>query len=464
MKPFLNDDFLLDSPFAKELYHGFAKSQPIIDYHNHLPPEEIANNKQYGTITEVWLKGDHYKWRAMRANGIDEKYITGKASDKEKFQKWAQTVPNTMRNPLFHWTHLELQRYFDIQELLTRNNADSIFEQINEQLAKPEFSARGLLKKMKVEYVCTTDLPTDTLEWHRKQNQSDDELGMYPTFRPDKFIVLDNPVFLILLEKLEEVVGYSINTFEELMSALENRIDFFHKHGGRLADHGLSQLFVPSRSTNLSATLLKRKQGKPLTKSEVVDFQSIMMVELGKMYQRKGWTMQLHLGAIRDTNSRLLNSVGADVGCDSIGDFAQAEGLKFFLDGLDINNQLPKTILYNLNPRDNELFVTMAGNYNDGSMAGKVQWGSAWWFLDQKDGMEKQINALSNLGLLSQFLGMLTDSRSFLSFPRHEYFRRTLCNLIGQDVEMGLLPNDIRWLGELVENICYQNAKRYFGI
>jgi len=464
MNKFLDDNFLLESETAIRLYHEFAKAAPILDYHNHLPPEEIANNKQFNSITEIWLKGDHYKWRAMRANGIDENFITGSASDREKFRHWAQTVPNTMRNPLFHWTHLELQRYFGIHELLNMQNADAIFDQIQADLQKPEFSAKGLLQKMNVELVCTTDLPTDDLIWHQKQAQTSDPLIMRPTFRPDKFIVIDHPDFLRFLEKLETILRCDINTFEQLLAALEDRINYFHANGCRLSDHGLSQLHVrPKTSSTLDHILKKRKNNQALTPSEVADFQTTTLYHLGKMYHKKGWVMQLHLGAIRDTNSRLLTKVGADVGCDSIGDFAQAEGLAAFLDSLDKENQLTKTILYNLNPRDNELFATMAGNYNDGSSAGKIQWGAAWWFLDQKDGMEKQLNALSNLGLLSQFIGMLTDSRSFLSFPRHEYFRRTLCNLIGSDVENGLLPNDINWLGDIVKNISYWNAKHYFA-
>ena len=463
MKKFLDENFLLESKTAIRLYHEFAKAMPIIDYHNHLPPEDIAKNKQYQSITDVWLKGDHYKWRAMRANGIPEKYITGHASDREKFRQWAKTVPNTMRNPLFHWTHLELQRYFGISELLNEHNSDTIFNQIQEDLQKPEFSAKGLLQKMNVELVCTTDLPTDDLIWHQKHAQSGDKLRMLPTFRPDKFIVIDNPDYLPLLNKLESILHCDISTFDQLLAALEDRINFFHTHGCRLSDHGLSQLYKSQpKASSLDHILEKRKTNQALSMAEVADFQTAMLYHLAKIYHKKGWAMQLHLGAIRDTNSRLLINVGPDAGCDSIGDFAQAEGLVALLNRLDKDGKLPQTILYNLNPRDNELFATMAGNYNDGSLAGKIQWGSAWWFLDQKDGMEKQLNTLSNLGLLSQFIGMLTDSRSFLSFPRHEYFRRTLCNLIGSDVEKGLLPNDTTWLGDIVKNISYWNAKRYF--
>ncbi|MEM1323413.1 MAG: glucuronate isomerase [Bacteroidota bacterium] len=464
IKPFLNENFLLQNATAEKLYHDFAKELPIIDYHNHLPPDEIAQDKSFATITEVWLKGDHYKWRAMRANGIQERYITGETTDQEKFLQWAATVPYTMRNPLYHWTHLELQRYFGISRLLNADTAQEIFEQTNETLQSKGFSVKGLLRKMKVEVVCTTDHPTDSLEFHQQEMAAAGGLKMLPTFRPDKFIVVDAPDFLTYLEKLEGIVGYDISTFDKLVVALENRIDFFHALGCQLADHGLSQLFVDDATqwNNLDAILKKRKDQKKIEPREAAVFQMTMLYELSKIYYDKNWTMQLHLGAIRNNNSRLLRLAGADVGADSIGDYEQAAGLSAFLNRLDAEGQLTKTIIYNLNPRDNEVFATMIGNFNDGSSEGKIQWGSAWWFLDQKDGMEKQINTLSNMGLLSRFIGMLTDSRSFLSFPRHEYFRRILCNLLGKDVENGELPNDINWLGKLVEDICYHNAKQYF--
>ncbi|MFK7932247.1 MAG: glucuronate isomerase [Saprospiraceae bacterium] len=464
MKSFLNDNFLLQNATAERLYHNYAASQPIIDYHNHLPPDEIASNKQYSTITEVWLKGDHYKWRAMRANGIDEKYITGDATDEEKFMKWAETVPYAMRNPLYHWTHLELQRYFGIDKLLSRKTAKDIYEQTTAMLQTADYSARGLLKKMKVEVVCTTDHPTDSLEFHQQYRAADSDLKMLPTFRPDKLVVIDNADFLLFFKKLEQITDSEINTFSDLLIALENRIDFFQSLGCQLSDHGLSQLHaVDFAETDLNKILQKRKKEQSISATEAAQFQMAVLHELGKMYHQRGWTMQFHLGPLRNNNTRLLKSVGADVGCDSIGDLEQARGLSAFLDRLDANNQLAKTILYNLNPRDNELFATMMGNFNDGTQPGKIQWGSAWWFLDQKDGMEKQINTLSNMGLLSRFIGMLTDSRSFLSFPRHEYFRRILCNLIGTDVHNGELPNDVEWLGQMVENICYGNAKQYFN-
>lgn len=463
IKPFLNDNFLLKSSTAEKLYHDFAKDLPIIDYHNHLPPDEIANDRNFTSITEIWLKGDHYKWRAMRANGIDEKYITGESSDKEKFLKWAVTVPYTMRNPLYHWTHLELQRYFGIRELLDAKSAEAIFSKTNHALSTKEFSVKSLLQKMKVEVVCTTDHPTDSLEFHQKEKSNNSDFKMLPTFRPDKFVVIGGEDFLVFLEKLENIFGHDISTFEDLLDALENRIDYFHSLGCQLADHGLSQLYaVDFKGTGLDKILQKRKNNNNINTEESQVFQTAILHHLAKMYHQRNWTMQFHLGAIRNNNSRLLNLVGADVGCDSIGDFEQARGLSAFLNRLDAKEKLTKTIIYNLNPRDNELFATMMGNFNDGSSAGKIQWGSAWWFLDQKNGMEKQINTLSDMGLLSQFIGMLTDSRSFLSFPRHEYFRRILCNLIGQDVHNGELPNDVNWLGEMVQNICYKNAKQYF--
>lgn len=462
MKAFLDENFLLHNPIAQSLYNNHVKDLPIIDYHNHLSPQEIAENKQFANITEVWLKGDHYKWRAMRANGIDEAFITGGASDKDKFLKWAATVPKTLRNPLYHWTHLELQRYFGIHDLLSSENASEIYEKCNRQLQNESHHAHELLAQMKVEVVCTTDEPTDSLEFHMAHAQSDSLMKLLPTFRPDKYLVVNSSHFATAIQNLESSTGSSIDSYDDLVNGLKRRIDFFHKQGGRLADHGLSHLYQAKASYNLNSILKKAKQGIGVDQDQEAFFGERILIDLAHIYCEKGWTMQLHLGAIRNNNSRLLNLVGADVGCDSIGDYSQAATLSHFLNALDEDSKLPKTILYNLNPRDNEVFATMAGNFNDGSIAGKVQWGSAWWFLDQKDGMEKQINALSNMGLLSQFVGMLTDSRSFLSFPRHEYFRRLLCNLIGQDVVNGELPNDEKLLGQFVSNICYYNAKHYF--
>ena len=463
MKPFLNKHFLLENKTAEHLYHQYAADLPIIDYHNHLPPDEVAADKIFTSITEVWLKGDHYKWRAMRANGIDEQYITGDADDKDKFLKWAATVPYTMRNPLYHWTHLELQRYFGISDLLNETNGAAIFEKTTAQLQQENFSTQNLLKIKKVEVICTTDDPTDSLEHHQTFQKQSKEMKMLPTFRPDKFLQIEKPAFLDSIEKLRIATNRPINNLRDLVEALQDRIDFFHSLGGRLADHGLSRLHgVPFTDNEVDTIFQKRLRGS-IFPGEAIQFQSALLYYLGRMYHAKGWTMQFHLGAIRNNNERLLTSIGADVGCDSIGDFEQATGLSRFLNRLDKEDKLAKTVLYNLNPRDNEVFATMAGNFNDGRLAGKIQWGSAWWFLDQKDGMEKQINTLSNMGLLSRFLGMLTDSRSFLLFPRHEYFRRILCNLIGKDIEKGELPNDIKWLVQMVENICYYNAKNYFN-
>jgi glucuronate isomerase len=463
-KPFLDDNFLLHNATAEQLYHTYAKSLPIIDYHNHLSPEEIATDKNFANLTAIWLHGDHYKWRAMRANGIDEAYITGATTDREKFLKWAATVPYTMRNPLYHWTHLELQRYFGIRELLSPRTAEGIYEQTSAALQTADYSVKGLLQKMKVEVVCTTDHPTDSLAFHDKARTDGGPCKLLPTFRPDKFVVVDGEDFLVFLAKLEEVTGHAITTFDHLLAALETRVDFFHARGCQLADHGLTQLYaVGFKGSQLDLILQKRQKSAPISAAESQTFQTAILYHLAKMYHQRGWTMQLHLGAIRNNNSRLLSRIGADVGCDSIGDFPQATGLAACLNRLDAEEKLPATILYNLNPADNELFATMMGNFNDGSKAGKIQWGSAWWFLDQKDGMEKQLNTLSNMGLLSRFIGMLTDSRSFLSFPRHEYFRRILCNLFGQDVQRGELPNDVEWLGEMVTNICYKNAQQYFN-
>lgn len=464
IKPFLDDHFLLQSKTAKILYHDYAKDLPILDYHNHLPPQQVAENSNFSCITEAWLKGDHYKWRAMRANGIEEVYISGSASAKEKFQQWAATVPYTMRNPLYHWTHLELQRYFNIKNLLDSDSAENIYQLTSEALQTPEFSVQELLKKMNVQLICTTDDPTDDLWYHKSAMQLNGGVKMYPTFRPDKFTIINHPDFLRSLEKLEDITDTAINSFDVFIEALENRINFFDSQGCQLADHGMSQLFsIDVKGIDLDNILHKRKNQKELSKLEVQAFQMQTLYELAKLYHDQNWTMQFHLGALRNTNSRLMSQVGADVGADSIGDYPQALGLSQFLNRLDKESKLAKTILYNLNPKDNELFATMAGNFQHGNSKGKIQWGSAWWFLDQKDGMEKQINTLSNMGLLSRFIGMLTDSRSFLSFPRHEYFRRILCNLLAEDICNGLLPNDTKWIGKIVQDICYYNAKQYFN-
>jgi glucuronate isomerase len=463
-QPFLSEDFLLQNEFAKTLYHDYVKDLPIIDYHCHLSPEELAQDRQFENLTKIWLEGDHYKWRAMRTLGIDEKFITGGASDLEKFEKWAYTVPYTLRNPLYHWSHLELKRYFGVDKFLGPDTARVIFDACMGKLREPSFSARNLALKMNVEVICTTDDPTDSLEHHHKISQDKFSVKVLPAFRPDKaFAVGHVQHYGAYIKKLSEITGIAIKDFDSLLSALSNRVDYFEKHGCKLSDHGLAQM--PYRSTkefNPSVTLNKALKGEVLSADEVSSFQYSVLLELSRMYHAKGWTQQFHLGALRNTNSRMLHKLGPDTGFDSIGDFNQAKSLAHFLNELDHTNQLPKTILYNLNPADNEIMATMIGNFNDGSVKGKMQYGSAWWFLDQKDGMTKQINTLSNLGLLSCFIGMITDSRSFLSFPRHEYFRRILCNLFGRDVENGELPHDEKWLGKVAQDICYHNAKAYF--
>jgi len=465
MKTFLTEDFLLQNDFAKIMYHNYAKSLPIIDYHNHLSPQEIAENKQFENITQAWLYGDHYKWRAMRAFGINEKYISGNASDKEKFLKWAEVAPFTIRNPLFHWTHLELKGYFGIDEILNSENAEAIYEKTAKMLQQKSHSANGLLKMRNVESLCTTDDPIDSLEYHIEIQKDATKVKTFPTFRPDKsFAVEDAKSYNVYLSKLEKASGISINSYHDLLNALENRIDFFDENGCRLSDHGLEQLYYfETEKHDVSLLFEKVKSNTVLTADEVAFFKSKTMIALGKLYHKKGWTQQLHLGAIRNNNKRLLDQLGPDTGFDSIGDFSQAKALSGFLNTLESTNQLTKTIIYNLNPSYNEVFATMAGNFNDGTIKGKVQFGAAWWFLDQKDGMEKQIETVSSQGLLSCFVGMLTDSRSFLSFPRHEYFRRILCNIIGTDVENGELPNDEAFLGKIVSDICYYNAKNYFN-
>lgn len=462
---FLSEDFLLQSDFAKMLYHNHAKKMPIIDYHCHLSPEDIATNRQFKNFSEIWLAGDHYKWRAMRTLGVNEKYITGAASDKEKFQKWAESVPHTLRNPLYHWTHLELRAYFGIDKLLTAETGPEIYEKVNYLLQEEDYRTRGLLEKMNVEVVCTTDDPTDSLEYHQAVKKEGIALKLLPAFRPDKAYAVENPtLYKEYLNKLGNVCGILPSSYENLLAALENRVDYFHENGGRLSDHGLEQLyFFEKGKYNIQELFKSVLNGKELSIEEVAYFKFETLTALSKMYHAKGWTQQYHLGALRNTNERMLRVLGSDTGFDSIGDFTQAVTLSKFLNNLDSSDQLAKTILYNLNPADNEVMATMVGNYNDGSVKGKVQFGSGWWHMDQKDGMEKQINTLSNMGILSCFVGMLTDSRSFLSFPRHEYFRRILCNLIGNDVVNGELPADEAWLGQLVENISYNNAREYFG-
>lgn len=461
---FLSENFLLKNRYAQILYHEYAKNLPILDYHNHLPPIEIAKNRIFENPTQIWLAGDHYKWRAMRTLGISEEFITGKASDKDKFLKWSETVPYTLRNPLYHWTHLELKRYFGIDEVMSPENGPKIYEQTSELLNQPNFSAQALLLKMNVEVVCTTDDPADTLENHINFKNQNAGFQMFPAFRPDKSFAVENTEsYLVYLNKLSAASGIEILGYDELLDALSNRIDYFHDRGCRLSDHGLEHMYFSDGNEfyieNIFNDLL---EGQSISTSEIHYFKYYTLRELCKMYHAKGWVQQFHLGALRNTNTRGLTTLGPDTGFDSIGDFDQAGPMANFLNQLDTSNQLAKTVLYNLNPRDNEVLASMIGNFNDGSIKGKIQFGSGWWYLDQKDGMERQINALSNMGLVSCFIGMLTDSRSFLSFPRHEYFRRILCNLFGEDVANGELPWDEKWLGKIIQDICYYNAKSYF--
>jgi len=462
---FITEDFLLQTKTARTLYHEHAKKMPIYDYHCHLPADQIAADHQFDNITQAWLYGDHYKWRATRANGIPEKYITGDADDYEKFEKWAQTVPYTLRNPLYHWTHLELARYFGINDkLLNPGTAKEIYETCSEMLRTPQFSVRNLMRKMNVKLVCTTEGPLDSLEHHRKIREDDFEIKVHTAFRPDKAMAVEDlPALNAWIDKLEGACDMAITNFALYIEAIRERHYYFHENGCRLSDHGLETAYAEDYTeSEIKNIFNKIRTGKKLDTLESLKFKSAMMVEFALMDYESGWVMQLHLGALRNTSTRMLKTVGPDTGFDSIGDFETARPLAKFLDALDKNKELPKTILYNLNPRDNELIATMVGNFQDGSAPGKLQYGSAWWFLDQKDGMEKQLAALSNMGLLSRFVGMLTDSRSFLSYPRHEYFRRILCNILGSDVEAGLLPADMALLGKMVEDICFNNAKDYF--
>jgi glucuronate isomerase len=465
MKAFLDQDFLLQSPTAQTLYHQYAAAMPIIDYHNHLVPQQIADDHQFENITQAWLYGDHYKWRAMRAHGVDEKYITGNASDEEKFMKWAETVPYTMRNPLYHWTHLELQRYFGVTEVLNSASAKRIYDHCAALLKTPEYSVKNLLLKMNVKILCTTDDPIDDLGYHKQIKASGYSIKVLPTFRPDKAMAVDDiATFNAYVKSLAQVVGYGIQDLSTYKKAIGERHDYFHACGGRLSDHGLEHIYAEDYTEEQIAKIFGQLiSGAHVSDHEKWQFKSAMLVYFAHLDHAKGWTQQFHLGALRNNNARLLGSLGPDTGFDSIGDFEQAKPLSKFLNHLDSTNQLAKTILYNLNPGDNELLATMTGNFQDGTIVGKMQFGSGWWFLDQKDGMERQINALSNMGLLSHFVGMLTDSRSFLSFPRHEYFRRILCNLMGQDVENGELPADMEWLGKLVKDISYKNASEFFN-
>jgi glucuronate isomerase len=463
---FIHDNFLLHSKTAERLYHHFAEAQPVLDFHSHLPAVDIANNRRFADLFEIWLEGDHYKWRAMRANGIAERFCTGSASAHEKFMAWARTVPNTLRNPLYHWTHLEMKRYFGIDDLLNEQSAESVWRRANALLKTDDLTTQGILHKFKVRAVCTTDDPCDTLEHHRKVNSANLGFRLYPTFRPDKALLVDRPEALNeWLGRLEACSEVAISSLDDLLEALKKRHSHFHENGGRLSDHGLPYCYAkPCTEAEARTIFSKARSGIAATPGEHEAFAAFMMVFFGHLDAERGWTKQLHLGPLRSTNTRRLRELGPDTGFDSIGDWPQAAALSGYLDLLDRENSLPRMILYNNNPTDNYVFATAAGNFQDGSLAGKIQFGSGWWFLDQKEGIEWQLNALSNVGLLSRFVGMVTDSRSFMSFPRHEYFRRVLCNLLGKEMESGELPNVEALVGDMVRRICFDNARDYLGL
>ena len=469
MKPFMDENFLLQTPTAQKLYHEHAAKMPIIDYHCHLIPKMVADDHRFKSITEIWLGGDHYKWRAMRSNGVDERFCTGTdTTDWEKFQKWAETVPYTFRNPLYHWTHLELKTAFGIDKLLNPETAKEIFDVCNDKLINdPNMTARGLMRRYNVETVCTTDDPVDSLEYHKAVRDSGFEIKMLPTWRPVKAMAVEVPAeFRAYVEKLSEVSGVTISKFADMVDALQKRHDFFEEMGCRLSDHGIEEFYAADYTdAEIEAIFDKVYGGKELTDEEIHKFKSAMLIVFGEMDYNSGWTQQFHYGAIRNNNSKMFKLLGPDTGFDSIGEFNTAKSCARFLDKLNTRGKLTKTILYNLNPCANEVIATMLGNFQDGSIPGKIQFGSGWWFLDQKDGMQKQMNALSLLGLLSRFVGMLTDSRSFLSYPRHEYFRRTLCNLVGNDIENGEIPYtgyEEQRVNQMIEDICYNNAKNFF--
>ena len=457
---FIHENFLLSTETAQRLYHQYAEPEPILDYHCHLPPKDIAENRRFKDLFEIWLEGDHYKWRAMRANGVDEHFITGGASPRDKFMAWARTVPQTLRNPLYHWTHLELIRYFGIDTLLDESTAAAIWDKTTAMLAGEDLRVWGIFDKFKVRAVCTTDDPADDLAYHKSIAASGLKTKVWPTFRPDKSLAVHAPEqFNPWVDRLAAVSNIKIATLQHLLDALRQRHDFFHSMGGRLSDHGLNQCFASFCTAKTATSIFdKARAGQAATREEHAQFATFLMIYFGHLDAEKGWTKQLHLGALRAVNSAGLKKIGPDTGFDSIGDFSQAETMGMYLDRLANENALPKTILYNNNPNDNYALATMAGNFPG------MQFGSGWWYLDQKEAMEWQLNALSNCGLLSKFLGMLTDSRSFMSYPRHEYFRRTLCNLIGRDVENGEIPDNDELTGSMIRNICYSNARHYLGL
>ena len=467
MSRFMTEDFLLDTEFARRLYHDYAKDQPIFDYHCHLPPQQIAENYRFANLYDIWLKGDHYKWRAMRANGVPEAFCTGDASDREKFNAWARTVPHTIGNPLYHWTHLELRRPFGITDtLLSEKTADAIWDRCNALLAQDDFTARGIMQQMNVKMVGTTDDPLDDLQHHRALVQ-DGSFGVkvLPSWRPDKAFNIEADGFLGWIETLESLTDVSVRRFDDLRSALGKRLDYFAEHGCKVSDHALDVvLYAEADDATLDAILADRRAGKTPDAQAIAQFKTAVLVWLGGEYARRGWVQQYHIGALRNTNRRQFERLGPDVGFDSINDRPLAEPLAKLLGAQNLNNALPKTILYCLNPRDNEVLATMAGNFQGEGEAGKMQFGSAWWFNDQLDGMQRQMTQLAQIGLLSRFVGMLTDSRSFLSYTRHEYFRRLLCQMIGRWVENGEAPGDEALLGQMVQNICFNNARDYFGI
>jgi glucuronate isomerase len=464
--PFIHEDFLLSNAAARRLYHEYAEHEPILDYHCHLPPQDVAQNRQFRNLFEIWLEGDHYKWRAMRANGVDERFCTGDALPEEKFTAWARTVPYTLRNPLYHWTHLELKRYFGIDDLLDEKTRATVWERANQVLAGDDLRAHGILKRFGVKAVCTTDDPTDNLQWHKAIASSDLPTKVFPCYRPDKALNVHLPEALNgWIAKLEAASDTTIANLNDFVDALHKRHDFFHTMGGRLSDHGVTHAFGEFATDAEAARIFScARAGRAASPEEHERFAGYMMLHFGRWDAEKGWTKQLHLGARRNNNTRRFQDLGADVGFDSIGDWPQIDALGAYLDRLDRESALPKMVFYNLNPADNYAVATMIGNFQDGSVAGKIQMGSGWWFLDQKEAMQWQMNALSNCGLISRFLGMLTDSRSFMSYPRHEYFRRVLCDMFGRDMEGGELPNDFSLVGPTVRNICYRNAKDFLGL
>ncbi len=464
-RAFMDEHFLLYSKTAQRLYHEYAKEMPIIDYHCHLPQQQIAEDKRFGNLSQAWLYGDHYKWRAMRTNGVEEGYCTGNKGDFEKFVQWSATVPYTLRNPLYHWTHLELRRYFGVEEILSPATARPIYDHCSALLQTEAYSVRNLLRKMNVQTVCTTDDPLDSLEYHAQLKATAFEIPVLPAFRPDNAMNVDDAVkFNAYVKKLESITNISISNFNDYLFALENRHDFFAAAGCSVSDHGLEEMYADEFTGSEVETIFSKiHSGKALNETERRKFKSAMLLHFAEWDWEKGWVQQYHLGALRNNNTRMLQQLGPDTGWDSIGDYSQGRPLARFLNRLDTEDKLAKTIIYNLNPSDNALMASMIGNFNDGTIPGKIQFGSGWWFMDQKDGMVQQMNTLSNMGLISRFVGMLTDSRSFLSFPRHEYFRRILCDLFGNEMEKGELPNDFEWVGSIIKDICYNNAKQYFN-